>query len=129
MSIFGKVLRLLRFVTLRCPNCRGDFMPRNPYLFRTQCAQCGLIYQADEGDFWGSVVFSYTFAGVSGLTVAYVLHRLQWFGWETILYAAAGAAVASILLLFPFAKSAWIYTLFFTRGQYEEFRPKGKPGE
>ena len=125
--------RLLGGFTLRCPNCSGESMLRNYYVFKLNCSKCEFVYQMDEGDFWGGVVYSYTFAGVSGMVVASLLNAFSPFGWVTILYASAGAAVASILLFFPFAKSLWVYTLFLTRGQYEEYRakkpPKKPPGE
>ena len=128
-AMFRAIFKMLGGFTLRCPNCRGESMLRNYYVFKPNCSKCTFKYLVDEGDFWGGVVYSYTFAGVSGLFVAYLLDTFSPLGWRTILYASAGAAIASILLFFPFAKSLWVYTLFLTRGQYEEYRVKKPPGD
>ena len=127
--MFRILFKLLSGLTLRCPNCGGESMLQNFYVFKPKCSKCHFQYHVDEGDFWGGVVYSYTFAGVSGMFVASLLNAFSPFGWRTILYASAGAAVASILLFFPFAKSLWVYTLFLTRGHYEEYRVKKPPGE
>jgi len=118
------LLHLARSVTLRCPHCRRTNVMRNPYVAHETCAECGLVFQRDEGDFWGTVVLSYGLAGLVGLGTAAIIVRLGMTDWEAVAYIAAGAAVASILLFFPFVKSLWIYLLYFTRGQYEEYRPQ-----
>ncbi|HKI99450.1 MAG TPA: DUF983 domain-containing protein [bacterium] len=122
-SIPRLLLRLPLSVTLRCPHCRQGRIFRKPYVINEECPVCRLAFQRDEGDFWGGVVFSYTAAGIVGLAVAALLMMLGVQNPEHIAYASAAAAVVTVLLVFPYAKSLWIWLLFFTRGQYEEYRP------
>ena len=115
--------QVLRSVDLRCPHCRRGRIFRNPWLAHERCPVCGLVFQRDEGDFWGGVVFTYTYAGIVSLGVAALLIRLGVQDWERIAYGAAGAAIAAVLAIFPFAKAQWIALLYATRGHYEEYRP------
>jgi uncharacterized protein (DUF983 family) len=115
--------QVLRSADLRCPHCRRAGLYRRPYLAHERCPACGLVFQRDEGDFWGAVVFTYTYAGGVGLLLAALLFRLGVQRWETIAYAAAGATVLAALAAFPFAKAQWIALLYHTRGHYEEYRP------
>jgi hypothetical protein len=71
------------------------------------------------------MVFSYTFAGLVGLATAGLLLRLTDLDGEWIAYLSAGTALSSILVLFPFAKSMWVYLLQFTRGGDAEYRAPG----
>jgi len=122
-SVLYVLLQVLRSVTLRCPHCRRAGMLRHPYAAHERCPACGLAFQRDEGDFWGAVVFSYAYAGIVGLAVAALLAHAGMERWEAIAYVAAGATVATVLVVFPFAKAQWITLLYFTRGHYEEYRP------
>ena len=115
--------QLLFSFTLRCPHCRQERMLRLPYGFHHHCSNCKLVYQGDTGDFWGGVVISYTFAGLVGMGIGLVMTWMGGFGWETTIYTSALSGLASILVVFPFAKSLWIYLLYHTRGQYEDYRP------
>jgi uncharacterized protein (DUF983 family) len=124
-SVPQVLLQVLRSADLRCPHCRRGPIYRLPYVAHERCPVCGLAFQRDEGDFWGGVVFSYGYACIVGLAVAGLLFRLGVEHWETIAYAAAGAAVAAVLVVFPFAKAQWIALLYATRGHYEEYRPPG----
>lgn len=124
ISALFRLLRHLAYsLTLRCPHCHGTGLMRNPYLAHERCAACGLTYLREDGDFWGTVVLCYGLSGVVGLGAAVLLLQLGVERWETVTYAAAGAAVGAILLFFPLVKSLWIYLLYFTRGHYEEYRP------
>lgn len=131
VSIPRVLLTLPLAVTLRCPHCRQGRLFRKPYVIHERCPVCGLAFERDEGDFWGGMVFSYTFGGLAGLALAAVLVQLGWQDWETLAYLCAGAAVLTILLLFPVAKALWIWLLYLTRGGYEEYRPPdpGSAGE
>lgn len=117
------LLRLAACVRLRCPHCGEGRILRHPYAAHPACPVCGLAFQRDEGDFWGTVVFAYTFGGIAGLAAAAALLRLGVERWQPIAFAASGAALAAILLTFPFARSLWIHLLYLTRGHYEEYRP------
>ncbi len=117
------LLACLRSFRLRCPHCRRGRIFRNPYAAHRACGECGLVFQRDEGDFWGGMVFSYTFAAVIGLGTAGALLLARVEQWETLVYSSAFVALASILVHFPFAKSLWIHLLYATRGQLEEYRP------
>jgi len=122
-------LQVLRSVDLRCPHCRRGRVFRNPWLARERCPTCGLVFLRDEGDFWGGVVFNYTYAGIVGMAVAALLVKLGVQDWEWIAYGAAAAVVLSVLTLFPFAKAQWIALLYATRGHYEEYRPPDRGAE
>ena len=115
--------QVLRSVTLRCPHCRRARIMRNPYVAHERCPACGLTFQQDEGDFWGTVVFAYTYGGIVGLIVAALMVLAGVEHWETIAYVSATATVVAVLAVFPFAKAQWITLLYFTRGHYEEYRP------
>ena len=115
------LLRLAQSVTLRCPHCSRTRVMRNPYVPHKACAECGLVFEREEGDFWGTVVLSYGLGGAVGIATGALLVHFGATDWERVAYTAAGATLATILLCFPFVKSLWIYVLYLTRGQYEDF--------
>lgn len=97
---------------------------KNWFEVNPACPVCGYEFQKESGDFWGGMVFSYTYAAVAGLAAAGVLIALDALTWSQRVYVAVAFGVASILLLHPITRANWVALMYQTRGQYEEYRPK-----
>lgn len=127
------MLRLLRGMphafTLRCPHCGQGWIPHHYFALHERCASCGLAFQVDEGDFWGSMVFSYTFGGLAGLALAALAFVLDVGSIEARVYTVAFLALATVLASFPVSRSLWVHLLYLTRGHYEEYRPPEEGGQ
>jgi uncharacterized protein (DUF983 family) len=120
------ILKMLRSLNLRCPNCQQGRILRNWIEVNRACSSCGYVFMQETGDFWGGMVFSYTYAGFTALAVAGVLIALDLFSIGARVYAAVLAGAASILLLHPITRANWVTLMFLTRGHYEEYRPPAK---
>lgn len=118
------ILGILRSLDMRCPNCHQGQLMKNWFEVNPACPVCSYEFQKESGDFWGGMVFSYTYAAVAGLAAAGVLIALDALTWSQRVYVAVAFGVASILLLHPITRANWVALMFQTRGQYEEYRPK-----
>lgn len=73
---------LSAMASCRCPRCRiGKVFYGFPYAFKRQrsnqvCAHCGLYFEIEPGYFYISMYFSYMFAVLECLLVAFVIFSL-----------------------------------------------------
>ena len=93
--MFFMIKSLLAF-KLRCPHCDIGPLTRRFYGAVRECPNCHYIYQKDEGDFWGGMVFSYVFAGVAGMTTGLLLTVAGWLSTADRVYLSAGVGVGSV---------------------------------
>lgn len=122
-GILGILRRLPRSLLLRCPHCDAFPLLRTKVEFHDTCGNCGYRFIVEDGDFWGGVVFSYTFAGISGMLCGLLLTVAGWFPWDTNVYISAGVALVTTVVSYPWAKAAWVHLLYLTRGQYADYAP------
>jgi uncharacterized protein (DUF983 family) len=100
---------ILRSLGLRCPHCHRGRLMKNWFVVNETCGVCGYAFLKETGDFWGGMVFSYTYAGLVAMIVAGVLVAFEALSWSQRVYVAMACGVLSIVVL--------------TRGQYEDYRP------
>ncbi len=118
------LIGILRSLSLRCPNCHEGRLMKNWFVVNTACSVCGYEYQKESGDFWGGMVFSYTYAGIVAMAVAGAMIGLDLLTWGQRVYAGVIGGAISIVLFHPFTRANWIAIMFLTRGQYEDYRPR-----
>lgn len=118
------VIGILRSLRLRCPNCQQGRLMKNWFVVNTACSACGYEFQKESGDFWGSMVFSYTYAGFVAFLVSGFLITFDLLTIGQRVYAAVIGGALAIFLLHPFTRANWIAVMFLTRGHYEEYQPR-----
>ena len=117
------ILGVLRSFGLRCPNCHEGHVMKNWFVVNPACPKCGLTFLKDSGDFWGGMVFSYTYAGFVAMVIVGIMVATNLGDWSTRVYTGVICGAASIFLLHPITRANWVAVLFLTRGQEEEYRP------
>jgi len=120
------ILALLRSFDLRCPHCHSGAVMKNWVEARRECPDCGYEYLKESGDFWGGIVFSYTYAALTALIAAAILIGLDLLSVSERVYVSVFTGAAAIFLFHPFTRANWIALMYATRGHYAEYRPKGK---
>lgn len=118
------ILALLYSMNLRCPHCRRGPVMKNWLEAHRACPRCGYEYLKESGDFWGGIVFSYTYAALAALAVGAVLIGFDLLTISQRVYASVLTGAAAILVLHPFTRANWIALMYVTRGHYEEYRPR-----
>jgi uncharacterized protein (DUF983 family) len=120
------VLGLLRSFGLRCPHCHVGKVMRHWFAINPKCSNCGYVFQAEPGDFWGGIVFAYTYAGVLAFGLAAILIHFELGSVEARVYVCALFIVVAVLAVHPWTRSNWITVMYLTRGQEKEYRPPEK---
>jgi len=122
------ILAILRSLNLRCPNCREGRLMKNWFVVNESCSVCGYEFLKETGDFWGGMVFSYTYAGFVALITTGILVAANALSWSNRVYVAVIFGVASIVALHPFTRANWVTVMFLTRGHYDDYKaPKAQP--
>ena len=121
------VIALLRSLLLRCPNCHEGRQMKNWFVQNEKCAKCGYEFLKETGDFWGGMVFSYSYAGFVAMLVVGILVAFDVLTWSNRVYVGTICGVLSIIALHPFTRSNWVTVMFITRGHYDDYRPKAQP--
>ncbi|HUJ74661.1 MAG TPA: DUF983 domain-containing protein [bacterium] len=124
--MFRFIWNLIRSLSLRCPHCHQGKVMRNWLVVNPACPVCGYVFMKEQGDFWGGMIFSYTYAAVLSLALAGVLMAFHWLEIAQRVYLIAFAAVGFIILLHPVTRSNWITVMYLTRGDYPEYAPPAK---
>lgn len=102
--------------TCKCPQCRQGkvFTHKNPYHpkfgdIEEQCSECGLVYEMEQGFWYGAMYISYAF-GV-GLAIPVVL--ILSFTTELEIFEITGVIflmlIALMPLLFRYSRSVWLH--------------------
>ena len=119
------IVEILRSFSLRCPHCHRGKVMRNWFAVNPECAHCSYVFQAEQGDFWGGMIFAYTYSGVLAFGFAAVLIAFNLLSVEMRVYATALVIAALVVLLNPFTRSNWVTVMYLTRGRDNEYLPKG----
>src|SRR5262249_18638993 len=101
---------LLRGLMKRCPRCGRGRMFGRWYALDRQCADCGLPFEAVEGDTWAFMYFTTAF--ITGLIVAamFLIRPAHlWLGRGAVL----GAALAAIFGTLPNRKGMAVALDYF----------------
>lgn len=117
------ILALLRSFGLRCPHCHQGKVMRHWFAVNAKCSTCGYVFQAEVGDFWGGMVFAYTYAGVLTFGLASLLIRYDVGSWEDRAYVCALSIAALVLFVHPWTRSNWITVMYLTRARDKTYLP------
>lgn len=121
------LIEILRSFGLRCPHCHQGKVMRNWFAVNPKCAVCGWVFQAEQGDFWGGMVFAYTYAGTLAFGLAGVLILYDLFSIETRVYISALFVAAMVIALNPWTRCNWIAVIHLIRSRDAEYRPADPP--
>jgi uncharacterized protein (DUF983 family) len=119
------IVEMLRSFALRCPHCHRGKVMRNWFALNQKCPACSYVFMAEQGDFWGGMVFAYTYSGALAFGLAAVLILNNLLSLEMRVYVTALFAASMVLVLHPFTRCNWITVLYLTRSREAEYRPSG----
>lgn len=108
---FGRTLRLFgRAFTLRCPNCGKGPVLENMLKLRVKCGNCGMRMQRGEHDsFLGAIFVLFTLVGLANYALLLVtLAVTKTTPWDLLQYGLPVVTLVLLVLLYPFAKLAWL---------------------
>lgn len=121
------IVEFLRSFSLRCPHCHQGKVMRHWFAVNAECSHCRYVFQAEQGDFWGGMIFAYTYGGVLAFGFAGLLIKFDLLSIEMRVYATALLIAVLIVALTPFTRSNWVTVMYLTRGRDQEYLPQGKP--
>lgn len=116
---------LLRALRARCPWCGARGLYRGVFTIKERCPRCGLRFQADEGDWIGAAVLSYSVAGVVWVVMLVVWIAVSLPGIEVVPLAIASVAVVTAVGLGcsrP-AKTTWSALQLILAGAHRRLDP------
>jgi uncharacterized protein (DUF983 family) len=122
------IVALLRSFGLRCPHCHRGKVMRNWFAVHSRCSECDYVFQAEQGDFWGGMIFAYTYAGILAMGLAAALYAYDLFSMETRVYVTALFAAAMVLALHPWTRCNWIAVIYVTRSRDPSYLPAATRG-
>jgi uncharacterized protein (DUF983 family) len=98
----------------RCPNCgaRSLFQAASPFRLNSECGECGLKLERDEGGFLGAMSLNYgvTLCGfLVPVLLAYLAGRLS--GTTAAVLAGAGAVFFPVLF-YRSSRSWWLMNYY-----------------
>lgn len=101
------VLAILR---LRCPRCLGGRVFGGLVRMNERCPVCGVHFHKEPGYFLGAMYASY-FLGVGLLTTFYLITRVLFPEWPSVLSAAAAVVpyLPLIPLVFRYSRVIWMH--------------------
>jgi len=102
----GRVLA--RGLKLRCPRCGRGRLFEGPFRMPLRCAQCGLVYEREQGYFLGAIYVNYGITVTLALAGYFALDA--WLApaveWQLALWAPF--TVAFPLWFFRYSKALWL---------------------
>jgi uncharacterized protein (DUF983 family) len=120
------IVELLRSFGQRCPHCHSGKVMRNWFAVNPKCAKCNYVFQAEQGDFWGGMIFSYTYSGVLAFGLAAVLYAFDILSMENRVYVTALFVAVMVLALHPWARCNWITVIYLTRSRDPVYLPDAR---
>jgi uncharacterized protein (DUF983 family) len=125
------LLRFVRSLLLRCPNCGGGALFVSWFKLAPRCPHCGLWLERDEGNWLGGMAINLIVAE-SIPAVAVLWYWLRTLGQaQSWLLLEAGWVVGAIalpLLFFPHSRTLWL-ALDLTFRPVERHEVAGPPAE
>src|SRR5437879_1273397 len=107
---------ILRALARRCPVCGRGKVFASHFKMNAECPSCHVVFWKDPGESLGAMYLDYAVATVAflgGWILLSLFARLT----DTELIATLGvAAVASVLIFFPFTRSAWTVLVYVSGG-------------
>jgi uncharacterized protein (DUF983 family) len=107
---------IYRALARRCPVCGRGAIFRSHFSMNRNCPACGVVFWKDPGESLGAMYLDYAVATavflIGWLPLA-LLTNLS----DTLQIAILGAlAVASVLVFYPFTRSAWTVLVYISGG-------------
>ena len=124
--MFHVIVELLRSFGLRCPHCHTGKVMQHWFAVNPKCATCGYVFQAEQGDFWGGMIFAYTYSGVLAFGLSAALYYFNLFTMENRVYVIALFVAAMVLVLHPWSRCNWITVIYLTRSRDPIYLPDAK---
>ena len=95
----------------RCPNCGEGHMFESLYSLHDTCPVCDVCFERDTGSWLGALVMTYVAAILSLLLLSVIL--VPRYGlYEGFGLTLAGAAIATVLLIYRPAKAWWVWWMW-----------------
>jgi len=124
----GMLLRFVRALRRRCPNCGAGPITAGWFGIRPACPRCALrLDRGEEGYFVGAIVFNMAFAeGVFALGLSAVL---LWTypnpPWNALYYGGIAGMIAAPIFFYPYSKLCWLaFDLGFRPPRPQDFAPR-----
>lgn len=94
----------------RCPRCREGKMFRGTFTMNDLCPVCGMVFEREQGYFFGAMYFSYALAVAILTPLFFFLQWLQpdWPGPVVVLLAMA-LYLPLVPAVFRYARVLWTY--------------------
>lgn len=105
------VTRVLRGLTLHCPECGSGGILASWFRLRMACPRCGLLLDRGERDYFvgayliNLIVSELLFAAGFGI---WALRSWPNIPWDTVQYVAVAAMIIAPLTTYPITKSTWL---------------------
>lgn len=107
----GRSLRLFaRAFTLRCPNCGKGPVLHHLLKLRVKCGNCGMRMLRGEHDaFLGAIFMLFTLVGLANYALLLIIAAMtDETPWDLLQWLLPLTTLLLLLLLYPFAKLAWL---------------------
>ncbi len=102
----------LRAARGRCPACDRPLPPSPAWDIPAACPECGLVLRRPGGFFLGALVWNYGLIAFGFLPLLLVAGILGWISWRQAAYAAGLAGLLLPWLLHRLAWRLWIGTYY-----------------
>lgn len=118
----SKTLIVTRGLTHRCPNCGARKLFKDGTLFKlnSECPDCGLKIERDEGFFLGSMTLNYAVTILCFLLPVLLLYLGGVLSGVTAAVMAGAGALIFPMLFYRSSRSWWLMSYYF-------FLPKHLP--
>jgi uncharacterized protein (DUF983 family) len=116
---------LARGARLRCPACGRGAVFQSPFRVRTGCADCGAVFQREEGFFVGAIMINVVTTEAAVMAAAGL--------WLLSASGGGGSVLLTLLfavaLLFPVAFYHHAWSLWLAVDHLFEGLPRGRTGK
>ncbi len=102
--------RLEAVLRQRCPRCLRGEVFAGPVRMRERCPVCGLVFEREEGYFFGAMYVSYFLSVPAFCLLALLAYELlpgRHFAW--VLCAAAAGLLLLVPTIFRYSRVIWMH--------------------
>ena len=98
-----------------CPRCHRAPLFEGVIRLHERCASCGLRFEQEDGQNWGSMVLAYCFGAVLSLPLFFVLLLKK---YDALVVIGAPTLVLALLspLNIRFSRTVWAHVMFHMHG-------------
>jgi uncharacterized protein (DUF983 family) len=93
---------------LRCPRCGMGSLYAKPFRMRSNCAQCGLKFEREQGYFVGAIYVNYTATVMIAMPGFFILDALTGMAINRQLSIWIPFAIIFPILFFHHSRSLWL---------------------